>query len=405
MTQKKNPQKNVSDNRLLFVLAGALVLALLFVAVIILSTPDTGSKDAIRIGAIYNLNGSQSSLDVPSAQGARLAVTEINERGGINGRLINFTLYDGKSNTTVIASAAKRLITDDHVQVIIGMSDSDMVLPAAHVAANEGIVFVTSGATSPLLPEQVPGYLYLTCFGDNTQGAVAAEFATSDLNAKNAVVVTDRSMEFTRLLSRYFTERFTSGGGNITGSLQYEGGSGKYSSEISKSAFGNTSPDVVFVACGPADCAAVIRAVRDAGISAPIIGGDSMDSPQLVTGVGEGSGRIYYTTHADISTSSTDRAVNDFIKRYYIEYSEEPDAFSALGYDAVNVVAEALKKSPSSTDIRQGLSGIHDYDGLTGIISYRNQSQIPEKSVTVRGIINGTVVSFGERMPETVPAP
>ncbi|HNX17867.1 MAG TPA: ABC transporter substrate-binding protein [Methanoregula sp.] len=406
MVQKKTQQKKGSDARLLFVLVGALVLAFIFVAVIVLSTPDeSGSKDAIRIGAIYNLNGSQSSLDTPSAQGARLAVMEINERGGIDGRAINLTLYDGGTNTTKIAAAAHRLISEDHVQVIIGISDSDMVLPAAQVAAKEGIVFVTSGATSPLLPEKVPGYLYLSCFGDNTQGAAAAEFAASDLNAKTAAVISDNSMEYTRLLSRYFTERFTSGGGNITGSMQYEGGSATISADIRKSGISSTRPDVVFVACGPADCAAVVRAVRDTGITAPIVGGDSFDSPQVVNGVGPKADRIYYTTHADISTASKDKNVNGFIRLYYIEYGEEPDAFAALGYDAVNIVAEALKKSPSTTDLRGGLLAIHDYDGLTGTISYRNQSQIPVKSVTIKGIINGTVVSFGERIPVAVPEP
>jgi branched-chain amino acid transport system substrate-binding protein len=166
-----------------------------------------------------------------------------------------------------------------------------------------------------------------------------------------------------------------------------------------------TPPDVVFVACGPADCGAVIRAVRDAGITAPVIGGDSLDSPQLAGTIGAGANRVYYTTHAYISTSSDDKAVNAFIKRYYAEFGEEPNAFSALGYDAVNVVAQALRNSPSPADLREGLSAIQGYDGLTGTISYKNQSQIPEKSVTLMEIKNGTVIVIGERMPRIVPAP
>ena len=406
MKTKKQPEKNGSDARLLFVLAGALVLAVIFIAVIMLTTSgDSTSKDAIRIGAIYNLNGSQSSLDIPSSQGARLAAWEINERGGIHGRNIDLIVVDGKTNTTEIAAAAARLINEDHVQAIIGMSDSDMVLPAAQTAAKSGVVFVTSGATSPLLPAQVPGYLYLSCFGDNTQAAAAAEFAESDLHATTAAVITDRSMEYTRLLSRYFTERFTTGGGNITGTVQYDGGRGNYRSAIITSDMSTTHPDVVFVACGPADCGTVIRAVREAGITAPVIGGDSLDSPQLAGTIGPGADQVYYTTHADISTSSNDKATNAFIKRYYTEFGEEPNAFSALGYDAVNVVAQAMSASPSPADLREGLSAIQGYDGLTGTISYRNQSQIPDKSVTLMEIKNGTVILIGERMPRIVPAP
>ncbi|MFA5236902.1 MAG: ABC transporter substrate-binding protein [Methanoregula sp.] len=406
MKKKKMPQKKESDGRLLFVLAGAVILAAVFIAAIILTSQDdsepANTTDAIRIGAIYNLNGSQSSLDIPSAQGARLAAREINEHGGVNGRPVSLILYDGRSNTTEITAAANRLVTEDRVQVLLGMSDSDMVLPAAQVAAKSGVVFVTSGATSPLLPAQVPGYLYLSCFGDNTQAAVAAEFALSDLNATRAIVITDRSMEYTRLLSQYFTERFTNGGGTITGTVQYDGGSGNNSSAHITSGVENAHPDIVFVACGPADCGAVIRAVREAGITAPIIGGDSFDSPQLSDSVGPDADRIYYTTHADISTSSSDRNVSAFIKRYYLEYGEEPNAFAALGYDAVNIVAQAMT---ASGDLREGLAAIQGYDGLTGTISYRNLSQMPEKSVTIMEIKNGMVVAIGERMPRVIPAP
>jgi branched-chain amino acid transport system substrate-binding protein len=146
----------------------------------------------------------------------------------------------------------------------------------------------------------------------------------------------------------------------------------------------------------------VIRAVRDAGITAPIIGGDSLDSPQLASEVGPGADRIYYTTHADISTSSSDRNVSAFIRQYYLQYGEEPNAFAALGYDTVNVVAQAMTASP---DLRHGFAAIQRYDGLTGTISYRNQSQMPDKSVTIMEIKNGTVVAVGERMPRVVPAP
>jgi len=407
MNQKKKPVKKESDGRFLFVLAGALVLAVIFIAAIVLSTPAepavVGQSDTIRIGAIYNLNGSQSSLDIPSAQGARLAAEMINERGGIGGRPVVLTVYDGKTNSTEIVRAAKKLVDEDHVQAMIGMSDSDMVLPAAHVAADAHIVFVTSGATSPVLPSQVPGYLYLSCFGDNTQAAAAAEFAASDLSATKAAVVMDNSMEYTRLLSKYFIERFIDGGGRVTAVVPYADGSGGSSLFGSLGDTAASSPDVVFAACGPENCGAVIRAIRSAGITAPVIGGDSMDSPQLATAAGPDAGRIYYTTHGDISTSSADPNVSAFIKRYYLEYGEMPNAFAALGYDTVNVVTLAAVELPD--DIQAGLLSIKGYDGLTGNISYLNDSQIPEKSVTIMKLENGKVRTVGERMPRIVPEP
>jgi len=128
-----------------------------------------------------------------------------------------------------------------------------------------------------------------------------------------------------------------------------------------------------------------------------------MDSPQLATAAGPDAGRIYYTTHGDISTSSADPNVSAFIKRYYLEYGEMPNAFAALGYDTVNVVTRAAVESPD--DIQAGLLSIKGYDGLTGNISYLNDSQIPEKSVTLMKLENGKVRTVGERMPRIVPEP
>ena len=409
MKKKLPKEKKTSDFRLVGVLAGALILAVIFITAIILTTPaesgTAGLENEIRIGAIYNLNGSQSSLDIPSARGAQIAVDAINENGGVDGKTVRLVLYDGRTNTSDIRAAASRLVQEDDVVAIIGMSDTDMVIPAAETAAGSGTVFVTSGATSPLLPEKVPGYLYLACFGDNAQAAAAAEFARSDLNATTAFVVTDRSMEYTRLLSRYFEERFTGAGGTVTGTMNYSGTTWDNGTFFAGSGISGSSPDVVFVACGPENCGNVTHAIRAAGISAPVLGGDSFDFPGLAADAGADAGRIFYTTHADISTSSGDPNMTDFISRYTKKYNEKPNAFAALGYDTVNVVVKAARFSPSSTDLREGLWSISGYDGLTGTISYANRSYVPQKSVTILELRNGIVVSHGERILQEVAAP
>jgi branched-chain amino acid transport system substrate-binding protein len=115
----------------------------------------------IKIGAIYNLTGAQAPLDVPSANGARLAIKEINAAGGVLGRPVELLLYDGKTAAATIGNAATQLTESDKVVAMLGFSDSDQTLAAAPIAAKAGVAFVTSGATSPKLPGQVPDYLYM----------------------------------------------------------------------------------------------------------------------------------------------------------------------------------------------------------------------------------------------------
>ncbi len=134
----------------------------------------------VRIGAIYNLTGDQSVLDSPSLDGARLAVERINAHGGLLGRRVELLERDGQTSEANVRRAAASLVASG-VSAIVGLSDTEQVLAAAPIAARAGVPFVTSGATSPRLAEEVPDWLFLACFGDNTQAAASAQYASDRL--------------------------------------------------------------------------------------------------------------------------------------------------------------------------------------------------------------------------------
>jgi len=90
-----------------------------------------------------------ASLDVPASNGAKLAAKEINAAGGVLGRQLELVMYDGKTDAATIGNAATQLVESDKAVIMIGFTDSDMTLAAAPIAAKAGIVFLTSGATSP----------------------------------------------------------------------------------------------------------------------------------------------------------------------------------------------------------------------------------------------------------------
>lgn len=174
------------------------------------------AERSVVIGAMYNLTGGQQNLDVPSSRGARLAVDQINETGGVLGRQIKLILVDGRTRPKVIARKAASLFRREPAPVaLIGFSDTDMVLAAAPIAAKYKRVFLTSGATSPELPRQVPRYLFLACFGDNVQAAVGAEWAVKALKARTAVVLYKQASSYARLLHRYFQIRFKQLAGKV----------------------------------------------------------------------------------------------------------------------------------------------------------------------------------------------
>jgi len=368
----------------------------------------TSKGTPIKIGMIYNMTGAQASLDVPSANGAKLAVKEINAAGGILGRQLELVSYDGKTDAATIGNAATQLTETDKVVAMFGFSDTDMVMAAAPIAAKAGIVFVTSGATSPKLPDQVPDYLFMACFGDNVQAAAGAEFASKKLNAKTAYLLIDKGMEYTLLLGKYFKERFAELGGSIVLEDTYQTGDKDFSAQITKLKGLGSLPDTLFISSGPDDVGTIVKQFRDAGVDKPIFGGDGYDTPLLIQIAGKGAENVYFTTHSLMDPQLGTDAVKSFITAYQAEYKTPPEnAFAGLGYDTVKLIADAIKRAGSSDPkaIRDALQNTKNLPGVTGAITYQPGSRIPQKGVAVILVKDGKFTLAAELVPEKVPAP
>ena len=366
------------------------------------------AAEPIKIGAIYNLTGAQASLDAPSANGAKLAIKEINAAGGLLGRPVELALYDGKTDAATIGNAATQLTESEKVVAMLGFSDSDQTLAAAPIAAKAGVVFITSGATSPKLPEQVPDYLYMACFGDNVQAAAGAEYAYDTLKAKSAYMLVDKGMEYTLLLGKYFKERFTELGGSVALEDTYQTGDKDFSAQITKLKAAGALPDVLFISSGPDDIGTIVKQFRDAGIDKPIFGGDGYDTPLLVQIAGKGAENTYFTTHSLMDATLGSDAVKKFIAAYQAEFKTPPEnAFAGLGYDTVKLIADAITRGGSADPkaIREALAQTKDLPGVTGAITFQPGSRIPQKGVTVILVKDGKFTLAAEVVPQKVPAP
>jgi branched-chain amino acid transport system substrate-binding protein len=369
---------------------------------------QSGANTPIKIGVIYNVTGSQASLDAPSYNGAQLAAKEINAAGGVLGRQIQIVFYDGKSDATVIGNAATQLVDTDKVVAMMGFSDSDMTLAAAPIAAKAGIVFVTSGATSPKLPDQVPDYLFLACFGDNVQAAAGAEYAYNTLKYKTVYLLTDQGMDYTKLLSKYFKERFTELGGQAILEDSYQTGDKDFSAQITRLKGASTQPDFLYIAAGPDDIGTIVKQFRDSGIDKAIMGGDGYDTPNLVQIPGKGATNVYFSTHSLMDANLGTPAIQKFIAAYTAEYKNPPEnAFAALGYDTMKLIADAISRA-NSTDpkaIRDSLAATKNFPGITGSLSYLPGSRIPQKDVAIIKVVDQKLTLGAEVVPEKIPAP
>jgi ABC-type branched-subunit amino acid transport system substrate-binding protein len=152
------------------------------------SAAPSGSAAAggtINVGGGFALTGIEASLDVPAANGAKLAVKEINGASGVLGKQINLIIHDSQYKADITTQNAKQFVEQDKVPLMIGYTDSDSVLQTGPTMQKAKVPFITVGATSPRLPTQIGDMMFLACFGDNVQAAVGAEYSF-DKFGKNA---------------------------------------------------------------------------------------------------------------------------------------------------------------------------------------------------------------------------
>ena len=329
----------------------------------------------VKIGAVYCASGEQKALDEPSWRGAQAAVALRNKSGGINGRPVELIRIAADSNPASVASAVRAsLQAHPDMAALIGLSDSDLALAAGREVRKAGKVFVTSGATSPLLPAQVGGRFFLACFGDNVQAAAAAEWLRTK-GAKKVAVLYDKEKIYTRLLQRYFAEAFEAAGGTVSDKVAFRTG------EAVGLPVDLSSCDAVFVSAESADAASrIIAKLRSAGFKGPVVGGDGYDNPTFWSG-SDLAENVFYTTHAYPARGpgAADAAMLSNFRANC--RGGAPDAFNGLGFDAARVVMDGLARGEK--DLAKQIQTGASVAGVTGAIKYGGRSRIPSKPVAI----------------------
>ena len=366
-----------------------------------------GGGNTIKIGGGFALTGDESALDLPAANGAKLAVKEINAAGGVLGKQIDFIVHDSQYKMDVTAQTAKQFVEQDKVQAMIGYTDTDSVLASGPTFQAAGIPFITVGATSPKIPSQVGDMMFLAAFGDNVQAAAGAEYALKNFG-KNAYLLWDKGVEYTTLLGAYFKARFTEAGGTIVLEDSYDDKATDFSAQIAKIKALSPQPDFYYVAAMPYNVGPLVKQMRDAGITGPVVGGDGYDTPDLVSVAGAAADNVYFSTHALMDATGGTDGIKKFIAAYNKEYGRDPEnAFAALGYDTVYLLVDAIKRAGSmdAKALKAAIEGTKDFPGITGAITFSADAHVPRKGVTIIAVKDQKFTLGAEVVPEKVPAP
>jgi len=304
------------------------------------STP--GEEEPIKIGVLAPMTGEAASYGEAVLGGAELAAKEINDEGGINGRLIELVVEDTQAGVTAV-TAMQKLINIDEVTAIVGPLTSSSAGPGIPIAEQGGVPIIII-ASAPGLPK-TGEYIFRNYPSDSLQGKFAAEFIYNDLDKKKAAVIYVNN-DWGQGLKEVFGDRFEELGGEVV----YEDGvlqaSKDLRTQIAKAKEAN--PDILYFPVYPQGGVAGLKQMKELGLDVPVVGGDAFVGDEVVLAE-EAEGTIYI--------QAKNRNPEEFQDKIREVTGKEPNAFTPFFYDAIKIMSLAIEQAGTDQEaIRNALS-------------------------------------------------
>jgi len=347
---------------------------------------DKGAKE-IKIGGVGPLTGEAATFGASTKNGYDMAVAEWNAKGGVLGKQVKMTFADDKGDPAEGATVFTKLIEQDKSIAVVGTVMSKVSLAGAPICQNAKIPMIATSSTNPKVT-LVGDYIFRACFIDPFQGTVGAKFVFDDLKAKKAACLFDVGNDYTKGLSEFFKAKFTALGGQVVGYEGHATGTTDFKAQLTKVLA--AGPDILYVSDYYNDVALIAKQARELGFKGPLVGGDGWDSPKLMEVGGSAVEGCFFTNH--YSQDDTAPMVQAFVKSYKTKYGADPDALAALGYDATNIMLDAIQRA-GDTDgakIKDALQKT-DLKTVTGQVKFDGDRN-PVKSAVIIEIKGGKLV-------------
>lgn len=349
-----------------------------FMLVIALSTTlaFTGCKaksttyvesDVIKIGVFEPLTGANAAGGELEVEGAKLANKLYPT---VLGKKVELVFADNKSDKVEAASAASNLVEQEKVNAIIGSWGSGNSMAAGDVVQEAKVPAVGASCTNPLVTAG-NDYYFRVCFIDPFQGKVMAKYAAQKLKAKKVALLQEVSSDYSVGICKFFSDAFKEITGDqnaIVAKASYNTGDQDFTAQLTN--IKSQNPDVIFAPGNFTEGALIIKQARQLGITTPIIGADTWETPEFIDiGKSAVEGTVFSTFFA--SEVPITEESKKFLDAYRAEYNKEPAAVTALSYDAYLVILDAIKRANSAdpVKIRDEIAKTKNFPGAAGVIT------------------------------------
>ena len=375
-------------------------LSFLLVALIIMSlllsgcTPKPaeqtggGEEDVIRIGVFEPMTGANAAGGALEVEGVELANKLYPE---VLGKKVELVIVDNKSDAVEAASAAALLVEKEKVAAIIGSWGSSLSMAAGDIIRDK-VPTVGASCTNPLVTQGNDWY-FRVCFIDPFQGKVMATYAYEKLGAKKSAIIQEVNNDYAIGLAKFYTDAFkelTGDDNAIVAVTNYNTGDQDFSAQLTNIMTAN--PDVIFAPGNFTESALIVKQARQLGITVPIIGGDTYETPEFIEIGGDAVEGCVFSTFFTSETPITKES-EKFLEEYRAEYGKEPAAVTALAYDAYILILDAIERAGSTDPValRDAIAATEGFEGAAGIITL-DENGDAVKNAVIKQVKNGEFV-------------
>jgi branched-chain amino acid transport system substrate-binding protein len=344
----------------------------------------------VKLGVFEPMTGANAAGGAMEVEGIKLANQLYpTVKVGDTEYKIELVVADNKSDKVEAANAAQRLVDQDKVVAVLGSWGSSLSMAAGPIVKDKKVPAIAMSATNPLVTKGNE-YYFRVCFIDPFQGTVMANYAAKELKAKNAVIIREVSNDYSVGLAKFFADSFKKLTGDekaILGELNYNTNDQDFTAQLTT--LKSMKPDVIFAPGNYTESALIIKQARELGVTAPFLGGDTWEAPEFID-VGKASvdGAVFSTFFAtEVPITDTSKT---FLDAYRKQYSREPAAVTALGFDGYLVVRTAIEKAGTldGAKIRDVLAATQGFPGAAGLITF-DGNRDATKSAVIKVVKDG----------------
>jgi len=344
------------------------------------AAPAAKPEVLVKLGHVAPMTGPQAHLGKDNENGAVLAIEELNAKGmEIGGAKIKFELMaeDDAADPKQGAIVAQKLV-DAKVNGVIGHLNSGTTIPASRLYAEAGIPQVSGSATNPKYTQQGFATAFRVMANDVQQGKSLGEFAAKQ-GVKTVAIVDDRTA-YGQGLADEFRKAAEASGLKVVATEYTNDKATDFKAILTK--IKSTKAEMVFFGGMDAQGGPMAKQMKQLGIKSKFLGGDGVCTPEFMKLGGEAAEGNY----CSLPGMPLDKLAKgpEFRDKFTKKFNAEIQLYAPYVYDAVMVVADAMKRADSVEPAKYlPAVGKTSYDGVTALIEFDGVGDLKGGAISI----------------------